>query len=73
MHNLQETFAVSERRACRALGQPRSSQCYTPQLSEAKECLIESIVRLATEYGRYGWRRITIMLQWDGWCVSQVG
>jgi hypothetical protein len=59
VERLQLTFAVSERRACRALGQPRSSQRYTPQLSEAEERLTESIVNLATKYGRYGYRRIT--------------
>lgn len=64
------TFAVSERRACRALGQPRSSQRYSPQTYEAEERLTESIVSLATQYGRYGYRRITTMLQWDGWRVN---
>jgi transposase InsO family protein len=55
---------------CRALGQPRSSQRYTPQLSEAEERLTESIVSLATKYGRYGYRRITTLLQWEGWRVN---
>jgi len=32
--------------------------------------LTESIVSLATQYGRYGYRRITTMLQWDGWRVN---
>jgi transposase InsO family protein len=32
--------------------------------------LTESIVRLATQYGRYGYRRITTLLQWDGWQVN---
>lgn len=70
MEHLQLTFAVSERRACRALGPPRSSQRYAPQPSEAEERLTESIVSLATQYGRYGYRRITTLLQWDGWQVN---
>lgn len=70
MQQLRQTFAVSERRACRALGQPRSSQRYAPQASEAEERLTESIVSLATQYGRYGYRRITTLLQWDGWHVN---
>lgn len=61
---------MSERRACRALGQPRSSQRYSPQPSEAEQRLTESIVGLATQYGRYGYRRITTMLQWEGWQVN---
>lgn len=63
-------FAISERRACRALGQPRSSQRYAPLPSEAEERLTESIVSLATQYGRYGYRRITTLLRWDGWQVN---
>jgi transposase InsO family protein len=70
VQHLRQTFAVSERRACRALGQPRSSQRYAPQASEAEERLTESIVSLATQYGRYGYRRITTLLQWDGWRVN---
>ena len=70
MQHLQQAFAVSERRACRALGQSRSSQRYSPQLSIAEARLTESIVGLATEHGRYGYRRITTMLQWDGWRVN---
>jgi len=70
VQQLQQAFAVSERRACRALGQSRSSQRYSTQLSIAEARLTESIVSLATEYDRYGYRRITTMLQWDGWRVN---
>jgi len=70
VESAQEMFAISERRSCRALGQPRSSQRYAPQPSEAEERLTESIVSLATQYGRYGYRRITTLLQWDGWQVN---
>lgn len=59
-------FAISERRACRALGQPPSSQRYAPHPSEAEERSTESIVSLSTQHGRYGYRRITTLLQWDG-------
>jgi len=34
-------------------------------------CLVERIVELATEYGRYGYRRITGMLVNQGWRVNQ--
>jgi putative transposase len=73
VENAQEMFAISERRACRALGQPRSSQRYSPQTSEAEERLTESIVSLATQYGRYGYRRITALLRWEGWRVNHKG
>ena len=29
-----------------------------------------AVVRLASWYGRYGYRRVTAMLQWDGWRVN---
>ncbi len=28
------------------------------------------MVYLASEYGRYGYRRITAMLHWEGWKVN---
>jgi len=70
VQRLQQAFAVSERRACRALGQPRSSHRYISQPSEAEERLTESIVSLAAQYGRDGYRRMTALLQWDGWRVN---
>ena len=70
MEDAQEIFAISERRACRALDQPRCSQRYAPLPSEAEERLTGSIVSLATQYGRYGYRRITTLLRWDGWQVN---
>jgi putative transposase len=32
--------------------------------------LTQDIVRLAGRYGRYGYRRITALLQTEGWSVS---
>ena len=29
-----------------------------------------AVVRLASRYGRYGYRRVTAMLQWEGWRVN---
>ena len=31
---------------------------------------MKQIVWLACEYGRYGYRRITALLHWDGWRVN---
>jgi hypothetical protein len=45
-------LGVSERRACKALGQARSTQRYLPQTDEEQERLREHIVELATAYGR---------------------
>jgi transposase InsO family protein len=63
-------MAVSERRACRVLDQPRSTQRQEPVISEEEERLRERIVDLACSYGRYGYRRITGLLRNEGWRVN---
>ena len=64
---MRETLAVSERRACRVLGQVRRTQRYTPGMGDDEVLLTTTIVSLARHYGRYGYRRITAMLRADGW------
>jgi len=61
---------VSERRACRVLGQARAVQRYTPQVREDQEPLRARVVELAGVYGRYGTPRITAMLRREGWRVN---
>jgi putative transposase len=39
-------------------------------LAEDEPLLVERIVELATEYGRYGYRRITALLRREGWRVN---
>jgi len=70
VEHAQEVFHVSERCVCRALGQPRSTQRYCGKVSDEEEILTERIVTLASQYGRYGYRRITAMLQREGWRVN---
>lgn len=70
MEQAREVFQVSERRVCRALGQPRSTQRYSGKAAEDEDILVERIVALASQYGRYGYRRITAMLQREGWKVN---
>lgn len=67
---VQEALDVSERRVCRVLGQPRSTQRYDKRIPEDEEVLTTRIVALASEYGRYGYRRITAMLRHEGWQVN---
>jgi transposase InsO family protein len=65
-----DELKVSERRVCRALEVPRSTQRYAAQPPADEPRLAQDIVRLATEFGRYGYRRITELLRWDGWLVN---
>jgi transposase InsO family protein len=60
---------VSERLACRVLGQHRSTQRKKPTRPDDEVALTADITSLATQYGRYGYRRITAMLRQRGWRV----
>ncbi len=64
------TLNVSQRRACRVIGQPRATQRYPKRIDEDEELLREQIVFLASRYGRYGYRRVTAMLRNEGWLVN---
>ena len=60
----------SERRICRALGIQRSSIRYIPEPRSDEGPLRADIVRLAAQYGRYGYRRVTALLWQEGWKIS---
>ncbi|MEJ0095011.1 MAG: IS3 family transposase [Methylocella sp.] len=61
---------VSERFACRVLGQHRSTQRKVPTKPDDEAALTADITALAIQYGRYGYRRITAMLWERGWKVN---
>ena len=62
---------MSERHACLLLGQPRGTQRYRPTQREDEDALTQAIVVLASQYGRYGYRRITALLKRAGWQVGK--
>lgn len=51
-------LGISERRACRALGQHRSTQRKIPTTPGDEAALTADIIELARQYGRYGYRQI---------------
>jgi putative transposase len=63
-------LSVSERRACAALGQHRSTQRKLPQGRDDAVRLTADIVELARQYGRYGYRKIAELLRRSGWLVN---
>ena len=67
---MQTALGISERRACRTIGQPRSTQRKLPRVRGDEAALTTDIVALATKYGRYGYRRVTALLRRDGWLVN---
>ena len=64
-------LAVSEKRACKVLGQTRTAQRHELVLVSDEKQLTEDILVLATKYGRYGYRKITFLLNDHyGWRVN---
>ena len=61
---------VSERRACKVLGQCRSTQRRPPAVPDDEPRLVERMVELAREYGRYGYRRVAALLRAEGFAVN---
>ena len=70
MDAVREKLGVSQRRACRILGQPRSTQRRQAYVPEDEPRLVAQMIELASEYGRYGYRRISALLRHDGWKVN---
>lgn len=70
MEHVAAELGVSERRACRVLGQHRSTQRKIPTRPDDEAALTSDIIALAQAYGRYGYRRITALLRQAGWVVN---
>lgn len=70
MEHVKNRIHVSERRACRVLGQARSTQRHKPEIRDDEDTLTGRIIHLAACYGRYGYRRIAALLRREGWKVN---
>ena len=66
-----KVLGVSERRACRVIGQHRSTQRKDLIRRDDEDALARAIIRLAEQFGRHGYRRITALLRNEGWHVNQ--
>ena len=64
---LVEQFRVSQRRACSILGVSRSAYRYEALPRDDEERLRAEVIRLATRYGRYGYRMVAGLLRNAGW------
>jgi putative transposase len=71
VRQLQETFGVSQRRVCRVLGQPRSTQRQTPKTCQEEEQLVRRMLELVRRHPRWGYRRITVLRRREGWRVNR--
>jgi transposase InsO family protein len=70
VERLRGAFDVSERRACKVVGQPRSSQRYQAKVRDDEPRLVRRILELARRYPRYGYRLIKAKLRQEGWRVN---
>ncbi len=71
MEHVKKKFGLSERRACRVIGQPRSTQRYAGRKSERDLPLLERMVELSEENPRYGYRRVWALLRREGFEVNK--
>lgn len=70
MEHVPDRRGYSERRICKALGISRNTVRYEPQPRPDEAALTRSVVRLAGQYARYGYRRLHALLQAQGWGIS---
>jgi putative transposase len=64
---LVDKFATSERRACRVLDQPRSSQRRKFKPRDDEALLAKRMRELVRQRPRFGYRRIAALLKREGW------
>jgi putative transposase len=69
--HVQRDVGVSERRACRALGQPRGTQRYPRKVKADAGPLLAAIESLVCQHPSYGYRMIHGMLTNDGFSVGR--
>ena len=66
---MREAHGLSERRACILVGMKRSSCRYDARREELRG-LRGRRRALAQERRRFGYRRLTVLLRWEGWTVN---
>ena len=70
MEHLQSEHDVSERRACRVLGQHRSTQRRRVEIPEGDLILVKEMKRIAERNPRWGYRSVGRVLRREGWKVN---
>jgi putative transposase len=66
VRHCQKAFALFERRACQAMGFGRASHRYQSRRDPAVEFRMR-LKKLGASRERYGYRRLHVLLQWEGW------
>jgi transposase InsO family protein len=66
-----ERLGVSERRACRVVGQPRGTQRYEPRAADDEKALVKRMKELSAQHPRYGYRRVWALLRAEKFRVNR--
>lgn len=61
--HLQRSHGVSERRACRTVRQPRSTQRYRAKRQDDEERIVKKMHELVRRHPRFGYRRVHALLR----------
>ncbi|MBU3606989.1 IS3 family transposase [Polynucleobacter nymphae] len=64
---LMDQHSISERTACSLVGLSRAAYRYMPLPRDDEEPLRAEVIRMASTYGRYGYRLIASMMRNAGW------
>ncbi len=67
---LMERYSTSERKACALVGLSRSSWRYESPSREEEAPFRAEVIRLASQYGRYGYRMIAGLMRNGGWLLA---
>jgi len=69
--HLQREHHVSERRACRVLGQARATQRYRPRKKDDQAMIVKQMHQLVRRHPRFGYRRIHALLRRAGFKINR--
>ena len=71
VQHLQRVFGVSQRWACRLVGQHRSTQRHQSAEPDRDRALREKLRQLSRAHPRWGYRRAHAVLREQGWLVNR--
>jgi putative transposase len=71
VEHLRQAKRVSQRRACRVVNQPRSTQRYQAKVKSDEPALTRRMQTLVGQHPRYGYRRIGQLLRREGFTVNR--
>ena len=68
---MRQKLGTSERRTCREIGVARTTQQYRCKPQNDDDLRL-ALIRLAKQYGRYGYRKVGELLAAEGWRVNHM-